>query len=167
MGKAVVSKDLENKSLTIEQTFETSKEKLWSLYSDKEWFEKWWGPEGWETTAKEFDFRPGGKILYCMKCVDEKQVEWFGREACGLMYINKVDEPNSFSADDYFSDAEGNINEQMPPQRFEVEFIEEDGKIRFINRSLTETVDQLEELVKMGMAEGFTSQLARLEELLK
>ena len=166
MEKVKVSKDLENKTLIIERTFDAPKEKLWRAYSNKEWFEKWWGPEGWETTAKEFDLKPGGKIHYCMKCVDENQVEWFGREACGLMYIEKVDESNSFSADDYFSDAEGTINEQMPIQKFEVEFIEEGGKTRLVNRSLLETAEQLEELSKMGMVEGFTSQLNKLEKLL-
>jgi uncharacterized protein YndB with AHSA1/START domain len=166
MEKVKVNKDPEKKSLTIERVFDAPKEKLWRGYSNKEQFEKWWGPEGWETTAVEFEFKPGGKIHYCMKCVDENQVEWFGQEACGIMYIQKIDEPSSFSADDYFSDTEGNINEQMPPQKFEVEFIEEDGKTRFVNRSFLETTEQLEELVKMGMVEGFTSQLSKLEKVL-
>jgi uncharacterized protein YndB with AHSA1/START domain len=166
MEQVKVTKDLENKTLIIERTFDAPKEKLWRAYADKEWFEKWWGPEGWQTTVKEFDFIPGGKIHYGMKCVDENQGEWFGQESWGLMQLEAIDEPNSFAAKDQFSDADGVINEQMPTQRFEVEFVEEGGKTRLISRSITDTVEKLEELVKMGMVEGFSSQLNKLEQLL-
>lgn len=167
MDKTKVTKDLEAKTLTIERVFDASKEKLWRAYADKEWFEKWWGPEGWETTAKEFNFVPGGQIHYGMKCVDQNQGEWFGQESWGLMKLQSVDEPNGFAVKDYFSDAEGNLNESMPAQRFEVELVEEDsGKTRLISRSITETTGQLEELMKMGMVEGFSSQLEKLEGLL-
>jgi uncharacterized protein YndB with AHSA1/START domain len=166
MSNVQVTKDLENKTLTIERTFNAPKEKLWHAYADKEMFESWWGPEGWETTVKEFDFAPGGKIHYGMKCVDENQGEWFGKESWGLMRLEVVNAPNSFSALDYFCAPDGTINSDMPTQRFSVEFIEEDGKTRLVTRSVTETAEQLEELVKMGMVEGFDSQLNKLEKLL-
>lgn len=166
MDDVKVTKDIENKTLTIERSFNAPKEKLWRVYADKEWFEKWWGPEGWDTTVREFDLRPGGKLHYGMKCVDENQGEWFGQESWGLMHIETVDAPNSFSAIDYFSDAEGVINEQMPSQEFTVELIEEDGKTRLLTRSITASTEQLEELLKMGMVEGFASQLNKLEILL-
>lgn len=166
MDKTKVTKDLENKTLTIERTFDAPKEKLWRAYADKEWFERWWGPEGWETTTKEFDFRPGGRVHYGMKCVDKNQGEWFGKESWGLMQIETVDEPTSFTADDYFSNPDGTIDEKMPGQKFVVEFIEENGKTRLVSRSITETAEQLEEFVKMGMVEGFDSQMNKLDQLL-
>ncbi len=165
MDKTKATKDLENKTLTIERTFDASKDAIWKFYAEKEWFEKWWGPEGWETTVREFDFRPGGKIHYGMKCVDENQKEWFGQESWGLMHLEAVDEPNSFSATDNFCDLEGTINEQMVSSRFEVELVEDGSQTRLVSRSITETAEQLEELVKMGMIEGFASQLNKLEKL--
>lgn len=166
MDKVKVTKDLENKTLIIERTFDAPKERVWRAYADKEWFEKWWGPEGWETTTKEFDFRVGGKIHYCMKCVDKNQGEWFGQESWGLMEIESIDEPNNFSAKDYFSDLSSSVDTTKPAQRFEVEFIEEDGKTRLVNKSIANSVEELEEVIKMGMIEGFSSQLNKLEELL-
>lgn len=133
MAEVKVSKDLESKTLTIECVVNAPKEKVWRAYSDKEWFEKWWGPEGWDTTAKEHDFRPGGRIHYGMKCVDESQGEWFGQESWGIMEIESIDELNAFSAKDYFSDSEGVINTEMPTQRFEVELVDEGGKTRLVN----------------------------------
>ena len=166
MPEVKVNKDLENKTLTISCTFDAPKEKLWKAYADKEWFEKWWGPEGWQTTTKEFNFNVGGKIHYGMKCVDEKQAEWFGQESWGLMEIEELDAPNRFTAKDAFSNPEGSIVENMPVQRFVVEFIEQDGKTTLLSKSICESAEQLEELVKMGMVEGFSSQLNRLETLM-
>lgn len=165
MDKTKVTKDLENKTLIIERTFDAPKEKLWQAYANKEMFEKWWGPEGWTTTAKEHNFKVGGRIHYGMKCVDENQGEWFGQESWGMMRIDEIDEPNRFTATDFFCDPTGNINEAMPSQQFIVEFVEEDGKTRMINKSIANSAEHLEELVKMGMVEGFSSQLNRLEEL--
>lgn len=165
MDKMKVTKDIENKTLVIERTFDAPKAKLWGAYSNKELFEAWWGPEGWQTTTKEFDFKPGGRIHYCMKCVDKNQGEWFGKESWGLMVIENIDEPNGFSATDYFSDESGTPNAEMPTQKFIVEFVEEEGKTRLVTKSVSESVEKLEEVIKMGMIEGFGSQLNRLEKL--
>ena len=166
MVNLTVNKDLENKTLITECTFDAPKEKLWQAYTTKEMFEKWWGPEGWETTTKEFDFRPGGKVHYGMKCVDENQGEWFGQESWGVTFIEVVDEGNSYRARDHFADAEGNINQDMPAMVMENHFAEVDGKTTITSKVITESVEQLEQLLKMGMLEGFTSQLNKLEALL-
>jgi len=161
-----VTKDLENKTLIIEREFDAPKNKVWKAYSEKEWFEKWWGPEGWETTAKEFDFRPGGRIFYGMKCVDENQTDWYGKTEWALMSIDTVDTPNSFTYRDYFADENGNVREDMPVLTITNEFVEQDGKAKLVSRSVAESAEQIEQLVQMGMIEGFTSQLNKLDQLL-
>lgn len=166
MDKTKVTKDLENKKLIIERTFDAPKGKLWRAYADKAWFEAWWGPEGWQTTTKEFNFTIGGRVHYRMECVDKNQGEWFGQVSWGLMEFVSIDEPNKLEMKDYFSTEGGKPNTDMPAQRFSVEFIEEDGKTRLVSTSICDTAEQLEELLKMGMAEGFASQLNRLEVLL-
>ena len=96
MSELQVTKDVNSKALTLEREFDAPIDKLWRAYTDKDWFEKWWGPEGWQTTATEFDFQVGGRIHYDMKCVDERQKEWYGKSSWGVMMIEDIDEPNSF-----------------------------------------------------------------------
>ncbi len=167
MAEVKVTKDLENKTLTIEYVANAPKEGVWRAYADKEWFEKWWGPEGWETTTKEFNFTPGGKVHYGMKCVDENQGEWFGQVSWGVMEIQSVDEPNSFTYVDYFSDEQGELNREMPALTVTNEFVEENGKTKIISRSVADNVEQIEQLIQMGMVEGFSSQLNRLDALME
>lgn len=165
MDKTKVTKDLENKTLTIERSFDAPQELLWQYFADKERFEKWWGPEGWETTCKEFNFAPGGRVHYGMKCVDENQGEWFGQESWGVMSIEEIDAPNSFTYTDYFSDADGTLNKDMPALVVVNEFSEADGRSTFRSRSVADSAEQIEQLLAMGMVEGFSSQLNKLDAL--
>lgn len=164
--KTKVTKDLENKTLVIEREFAAPKEKLWQMYAEKDLFEKWWGPEGWETVAKEFDFRPGGRVHYAMKCVDKDQGEWYGQSSWGLMVIDTIDAPNSFTYTDYFSDENGTMNQGMPTLKVKNVFVDvQGGKSKLVSTSVADSADQIEELIKMGMLEGFDSQLNKLDEL--
>lgn len=165
MSAVKVTKDLENKKLVIEYVANGPIDKVWKAYADKEWFEKWWGPEGWETTTKEFSFVSGGRIHYGMKCVDENQGEWFGQFSWGVMDIHDVNEPRSFTYTDYFSDEAGALNTEMPALAVTNEFFEEDDKTKIVSTSLADSAEQIEQLIKMGMIEGFTSQLAKLDSL--
>lgn len=166
MADVKVTKDLENKTLLIECEVNAPKEKVWRAYADKEMFEKWWGPEGWETTTKEFDFKPGGRVHYDMKCVDENQGEWFGQSSWGLMVIESIDEPNNFVYNDYFSDEDGNIDKEKPAIITTIELSEAGGKTKLVTRASAKTAEQIEELLKMGIVEGFSSQLKKLDQLL-
>lgn len=167
MAEVKVTKDLENKKLVIEYEVNAPKEKVWRAYAEKDWFEKWWGPEGWQTTAKEFDFKPGGRVHYDMHCIDKNQGEWFDQHSWGLMDIETVDEPERFTYTDYFSDENGTLNQEMPALKVTNELIEENGRTKIVSTSFADSADQIEQLIKMGMVEGFSSQLNRLDALMK
>jgi len=166
MAEVNVTKDLENKTLKVEFVANGPKDKVWQAYTNKEQFEKWWGPEGWDTTAKKFDFTPGGRVHYGMKCVDENQGEWFGQTSWGLMEIQSMDEGNSFTYKDYFSDESGTPNQEMPKMTVTNTFTEEDGKTRVVSLCVAASAEQIEKQIEMGMVEGYSSQLNKLEQLL-
>lgn len=167
MNEVKVTKDSENKTLVIEREFDGSVDKVWKAYADKETFEKWWGPEGWETTTKEFNFVSGGRVHYGMKCVDEQQGEWFGQTSWGLMALESVEDGKSFTYKDYFSDENGVLNQELPVLTITNEFVDlGDGRSKLVSRSVADNAEQIEELIKMGMLEGFSSQLTKLDAML-
>ncbi|HEU5121237.1 MAG TPA: SRPBCC domain-containing protein [Candidatus Saccharimonadales bacterium] len=166
MSEAKVTKDLENKQLVIEFVANGSRDKVWRMYTEKDEFEKWWGPEGWETTTKEFNFTPGGRIHYGMKCIDEQQGDWFGQTSWGVMEIQDIEPSKSFTYKDYFSDEQGILNKEMPALTVKNEFFDEDGKTKVVSTSLADSAEQIEDIMKMGMVEGFSSQLKKLDALL-
>lgn len=155
------------KTLVIERTFQGPINRVWKAYADKATFEKWWGPEGWETTAKKFDFREGGLIHYDMHCVDKNQGEWYGQHSWGVMLIKTVHAPNNFSYTDAFTDETGSPNHEMPTLKTIIRLAEVDGKTTMTIEATGETPEQVKKLLEMGMIEGFSSQMNKLDALLK
>jgi uncharacterized protein YndB with AHSA1/START domain len=98
-----------------------------------------------------------------MKCVDESQGEWFNQETWGLMAFEQVDKPASFTYKDYFSDKDGTLKQDMPTMVITMNFTEEDGKTTMTSHGVVESKEQLEQLMNMGMIEGLTSTLDKLE----
>jgi uncharacterized protein YndB with AHSA1/START domain len=167
MGQTKVTKDLENNALIIEREFNAPKEKLWNAYADKDLFVQWWGPEGWETTVKEFNFTPGGRNHYCMKCVDQNQGDFFGQESWGLMEFEAIDEPNSITYHDFFANADGSKQADMPALKMIIELRENNGKTTVATRCIGDSAEEIEKLLAMGMIEGYSSSCTRLEKLLQ
>lgn len=157
----------EGNTLTIERTFNGPITSVWKAYSDKKVFDKWWGPEGWQTTTTEFDFREGGRIHYDMHCVDKNQGEWFDQHSWGLMLIETINEPSALSFTDSFTDESGEPNNEMPSLKTVVSLEEADGKTTMTIDATGETPEQMKDLLEMGIVEGFSSQMSKLDTLLE
>jgi uncharacterized protein YndB with AHSA1/START domain len=112
------------------------------------------------------DFRPGGVWHYCMKCVDQNQGEFYGMESWGKQVYKEIAEPERIVYTDYFSDAEGNVNDALPSTEGTVEFIDLGGKTKIVSRSEYVSAEALKTVMDMGMLEGVTQTWDRLEERL-
>ena len=60
----------------VERQYEGVVEDLWYLWTTKEGFESWWGPEGFRVEVRKLDLRVGGELVYDMIAVDPEQVEF-------------------------------------------------------------------------------------------
>ncbi|TFB21399.1 SRPBCC domain-containing protein [Filobacillus milosensis] len=162
-----LSSRVENdKVLVLERTFDAPRDLVFKMFKDPEHLKHWWGPRGWELPVCNVDFRPGGVWHYCMKCVDQNQGDFYGMEAWGKAVYKEIIEPEMIAYTDYFSDAEGNINDSMPPSENTLEFIDLDGKTKLINRSEYVSEGDLKTVMDMGMLQGITETWDRLEERL-
>lgn len=55
-----------DKTLTIERTFDAPVELVYRAWTDPASLCRWWGPEGMSTPNCDLDVRPGGKWRTCM-----------------------------------------------------------------------------------------------------
>ena len=53
-------------ALVIERTYRAQIEALWALWTTKEGFESWWGPEGFRVEVHVLEAREGGALEYDM-----------------------------------------------------------------------------------------------------
>ncbi len=52
--------------IVIERTYRARLEEAWDLWTTKEGFESWWGPQGFRVEVAEIDAREGGALRYEM-----------------------------------------------------------------------------------------------------
>ena len=53
-------------SLVIERTYRADVEELWALWTTKDGFESWWGPDQFRAEVHSIEARPGGALRYDM-----------------------------------------------------------------------------------------------------
>ncbi|GAY20631.1 SRPBCC family protein [Sphingobium fuliginis] len=149
-------------SIVIERTYAAQPQELWSLWTTKDGFQSWWGPEGFRADVSEIDARPGGALRYEMVADSAEMV----------VAMKDMGQPTS-------TDCNGRFSEFRPFERLvltqvidfipgvqpydsimEVDFIPSaDGKVRMIV-----TLSQMHDLQTTQMQQaGFTSQLSKLD----
>lgn len=52
--------------IVIERTYRAGIEDVWELWTTKDGFESWWGPQGFRVEVQEIDARVGGALRYEM-----------------------------------------------------------------------------------------------------
>lgn len=167
MPQSDMTSRVENgKILVLERTFDAPRELVFRMFGECEHLEHWWGPRGWDLPVCRMDFRPGGVWHYCMKCVDENQGEFFGMESWGKQVYKEIVEPEKIVYVDYFSDAEGNVDDALPATEGALQFIDLGRKTKIVSRSTYASEDALKTVMDMGMLQGITQTWDRLEERL-
>ena len=158
---------IEGRDLIMERVFDAPRELLFKVYSDPEHLANWWGPQGWKTENKQFEFKPGGVWHYCMRCMDPNQGDFYGQESWGKGIYQEIIEPEKIVYIDQFSDEEGNVPEGMPEMLITLTFVEQGSKTKLIIRNQFASNEALHQVMDMGVVQGFESQIERLEDLLK
>ena len=55
-----------SQKIVIERTYKARIEDVWDLWTTKQGFESWWGPQGFRSEVHELDAREGGALRYDM-----------------------------------------------------------------------------------------------------
>ena len=131
---------------------------MWQVWSDPRQLERWWGPPTWPATFEEHDVVGGGSRYYMTGPEGEKSRGWWRFLA--------LDEPRSLEFEDGFSDESGVPNTQMPTIRARVDLEETATGTRMTVTSRFASVEQMEQLVQMGMVEGMTQAMDQIDEIL-
>ncbi|WP_433774244.1 SRPBCC family protein [Bacillus wiedmannii] len=166
-NNTMVSRVENDRVLVLERVFDAPRDLVFSMFKEPEHLKHWWGPKGWEMPSCTVDFRPEGVWHYCMKCVDQNLGQFFGMESWGKGVYKESIEPEKIVYTDYFSDAEGNVNDSMPSTEMTLEFIDLGGKTKLINRAEYVNEEALKTVMDMGMLQGITETWDRLNERLE
>jgi uncharacterized protein YndB with AHSA1/START domain len=153
------SVDKENKTITVRREFAAELPLVWDAYTKSEILDQWWAPKPWKSKTKSMDFREGGQWLYAM-VGPQGEEHW-----CRADYT-KIQNRKKFSVLDAFTDANGNVNKEMPQSKWEVTFVDK-GQSTLVECHISyDNLAHLEEYLKMGFKEGLQMAMEGLDELL-
>ncbi|WP_281637868.1 SRPBCC family protein [Flavobacterium marginilacus] len=151
--------DKEKNTITVRREFRGSKQLVWDCYTKSELLDQWFAPKPLSTKTKSMDFSKGGHWHYAM-------VEPNGTEYWGLTTYVEIKPIEYYKALDAFSNEEGEINSEFPQALWLVNFTSK-GENAVVETVVTyNSLEDLETVIQMGMKEGLTSTLERLDDLL-
>jgi uncharacterized protein YndB with AHSA1/START domain len=159
MSVTSVTKDLDSLTLTLVADFDAPPERVWQLWADPRQLERWWGPPTHPATVEEHDLTPGGGVTYFMTSPE-------GERYRGWWRVASVDPPKSLEFTDGFADQDGTPIPDMPTTAVQVQLTERDGGTRMELRSVFDSREQMEQLLRMGMTEGLQQSVAQMDALL-
>jgi len=147
--------------VVIERTYRATIEDVWDLWTTKEGFESWWGPEGFRVEVQELDARAGGALLYEM-IADAPEM---------IAAMKKMGQPPSHPTRSRFSEIERhkrivitNVIDFLPGvPAYEadviVDFSSANGSVHMVVTLSALHDDKTSAMQK----QGFTSQLTKLD----
>lgn len=151
--------DMQESTLTVRREFAANRQLVWDCYTKSELLDQWYAPKPLTTKTKSFDFREGGYWHFAM--IDPNGTHYWSRT--DYETITPID---GYTGYDSFTDETGVVNPDLPRSHIEMTFTEQGA------HTLTETVvtynspKDLQTVIDMGIEEGLTSTLERLDELL-
>lgn len=157
----ITSLDTDPEKLTIRivADFAAPLQRLWDAYTDPRKIERFWGPPTFPATFLRHDASVGGCSIYKMTGPD-------GEEHYGRWDWTALDAPNSFEVADSFADSTGTPNTELPSMRMSFIFEETATGSRLITTSHVDSLEQLEQLVEMGMLEGTREAMSQIDAVL-
>ena len=147
--------------VVVERTYQATLSELWDLWTTKEGFESWWGPQGFRVEVHEIDARVGGALRYDM-IADTPEM---------IAAMKQMGRPASHATRSSFSELKPlqrlvltNVIDFLPgveayESNIAVDFHAFGDSVRMVV-----TLDSMhsDEFTKM-QKEGFTSQLTKLD----
>jgi uncharacterized protein YndB with AHSA1/START domain len=154
-----VTKDLSARTLTITAEFAAPVERVWQVYADPRQLERVWGPPSHPATVVEHSLTPGGRVHYYMTGPE-------GEKYFGGWNVTEVDEPNRFTFDDFFADADFAPVDSLPVSTAEFRFEPAGSGTRATFTTVYATAEALQQVLDMGMEEGATQATNQIDALL-
>jgi uncharacterized protein YndB with AHSA1/START domain len=154
-----VEKNLDALTMTVVADFVATRERLWEAYTDPRQIERFWGPVEWPATFTRHDVFVGGRSAYFMTGPD-------GERSAGFWEFLAVDDGKFFEVRDGFAGDDGEENAAMPSMRMTFSFEDINGGSRLVTTTHFGSLDQLEQLLDMGMEEGMVSAMGQIDQVL-
>lgn len=151
-----ITKDIDNRTLTITAHFVAPVERVWALYADPRRLEQVWGPPTHPATFVDHALEVGARSTYYMTGPD-------GEKFAGWWKITSVEEPHGFAFDDGFADEDLIENPDLPVSHNVFRFTADGSGTTATYTSTYDSADDLQQVLDMGVEEGAASAINQID----
>lgn len=160
-----------DREFVIGRTIKAPRDRVFEAWTDAALLARWWGPKDFGNPVCEIDPRPGGAWRVVMRSPEGADYPVKG-------VYREVTRPSRLVMTDDCSEHPEEWHDQVNPSRTKgaekpaleslstVTFEDEGGGTRLTIRTVFETAAIRDTMIKMGMEEGWSQSLDRLEEVL-
>ncbi len=159
MPVTTVERDPDTLTMTIVADFDVPVRRLWDAYADPRQLEKFWGPPEYPATFTRHDLRPGGRSHFVMTGPE-------GDTSAGYWEFQAVEEGRSFAVIDGFADEDHRPSAEMPTMWMTFTFEETSSGSRLTTVTTFGSLEELEQLLQMGMEEGTAAAMGQIDAVL-
>jgi uncharacterized protein YndB with AHSA1/START domain len=137
--------------IVMTRVFDAPPERVFKASMDPNLIPQWWGPKSLTTTVDKMDVRPGGVWRYIQRDADGSEFAFHG-------VYHEISQKSLVQTMEF---------EGMPGHvLLEIVTLEDiNGKTRLTEKSVFESVEDRDGMLKSGMEEGATETMERLAEL--
>jgi uncharacterized protein YndB with AHSA1/START domain len=155
-----IDKNPEDLTMLVTAEFDSPVARVWQIWEDPRQLERWWGPPTYPATFVDFNLKPGGDVNYYMTSPEGERFHGWWR----FVAINR---PHTLEFEDGFSDDKGVPKPTMPSTTVVVTLSERAaGGTTMTIASQWKSLDDMNQMIKMGMEEGLRGALGQIDELL-
>jgi uncharacterized protein YndB with AHSA1/START domain len=154
-----VEKDLDQLTITVHAEFVAPLQRVWDAYLDPRQLERFWGPPTYPATFLRHDGAVGGRSIYRMTGPE-------GDVHYGYWEWTHVNPPHQFEVLDGFADDTGAPNAELPGMHMSMVFEATETGTRLTTVSHFDTLEQLEQVVSMGVMEGTSQAMSQIDAVL-
>jgi uncharacterized protein YndB with AHSA1/START domain len=154
-----VEKDFDSLTLTLIAEFDAPIEQVWQLWADPRLLERWWGPPSHPATVEKHDLAAGGEVAYSLTGPE-------GRTSRGWWRITSVDPPRSLELVDGWADQDGTPIPGGSTTAIRVRLTEHEGGTRMEIRSVFDSREHMERIVRMGAVDAMQDAVGQMDGLL-
>jgi uncharacterized protein YndB with AHSA1/START domain len=133
--------------------FDAKRDLVFKTYTNPKYYPQWWGPSRLDTKVKRMDVKKGGTWQIIQRDKDGSEYIFDG-------VFHRIEAPNEIVYTMEYEGMPGHVSLDV------VDFTEHDGKTLVTERTIFESVEDRENMLKTGMEEGIRESYDRFEKLL-
>lgn len=149
--------DKSTNTVFVNREFAADLSLVWDAFTKQEILDQWWAPKPYLSKTKAMDFKVGGRRFYAMVSPE-------GQEHYAIQKYTSITPKSNFKYVNAFADKDE--NPYLPGSDWDLTFTEQNGHTKVNITIYNDSLERMEQMIKMGFKEGFTMTLSELDNLL-